>query len=33
VPDDEVTAIAHGIAERLFGFDLSAELIQRTAQP
>ena len=33
VPDDEVAAITHGNAERLFGFDLSAELIERTAQP
>ncbi len=32
VPDDEVAAITHGNAERLFGFDLSAELIERTAQ-
>lgn len=33
VPDDEVAAITHGNAERLFGFELSADLIGHRAQP
>ncbi len=31
VPDDEVAAITHGNAERLFGFNLSPELIEHAA--